>query len=62
MKVRKLLRMLQKDGWYIARTRGSHRQLKHLTKKGTVTVSGKPNVDIPQGTFKSILKQAKLEL
>lgn len=54
--------MLQNDGWYIARTRGSHRQLKHLTKKGTVTVSGKPNVDIPQGTFKSILKQAKLEL
>lgn len=61
MKVRDILRMLQEGGWYIARTRGSHRQLKHPTKSGTVTVAGKPGVDIPPGALKSILKQSGLE-
>jgi predicted RNA binding protein YcfA (HicA-like mRNA interferase family) len=38
--------------------KGSHRQFKHRSKKGTVTVAGKPNVDIPPGTLNNILKQA----
>jgi len=58
MKVREILKALQADGWYIVRTKGSHRQLKHPTKSGMVTLSGNPNVDIPPGTLKSILKQA----
>jgi len=49
------------DGWYLARTRGSHRQFKHPTKLGTVTVSGKRSVDMPRGTLNSILKQAGLK-
>ena len=53
--------MLEDDGWYLARTKGSHCQLKHPTKPGTVTVSGKPSVDIPPGTLNSILKQAGLK-
>jgi predicted RNA binding protein YcfA (HicA-like mRNA interferase family) len=61
MKIREILKRLNDDGWYIARTRGSHRQLKHPTKSGTITVAGKPSVDIPPGTLKSILKQAGLE-
>jgi len=61
MKVKEVIRVLEKDGWHLARTRGSHRQFKHLTKQGTVTVSGKPNVDVPQGTLNSILKQAGLK-
>jgi predicted RNA binding protein YcfA (HicA-like mRNA interferase family) len=61
MKVREVLRRLREDGWEIVRTRGSHRQLKHSTKPGLVTVSGKPNVDIPPGTLKSIWQQAQLE-
>jgi predicted RNA binding protein YcfA (HicA-like mRNA interferase family) len=52
---------LEKDGWYSARTRGSHRQFKHQSKSGTVTVSGKPSVDVPPGTMNSILKQAGLK-
>ena len=52
--------MLEADGWYVARTRGSHRQLKHLTKPGTVTVAGKVSLDLPPGTLNSILKQAGL--
>jgi predicted RNA binding protein YcfA (HicA-like mRNA interferase family) len=51
MKVREVVKLLEADGWYPARTRGSHRQYKHPTKAGTVTVSGKPNVDVPPGTL-----------
>ncbi|HEX7957424.1 MAG TPA: type II toxin-antitoxin system HicA family toxin [Pyrinomonadaceae bacterium] len=56
--MREVVRLLEEGGWYLARTRGSHRQYKHPTKAGTVTVSGKPNVDVPPGTLNSILKQA----
>jgi predicted RNA binding protein YcfA (HicA-like mRNA interferase family) len=49
VKVRALIKLLEDNGWYQARMRGSHRQLRHATKPGTVTVSGKPNVDIPPG-------------
>ena len=61
MKVRDVLKTLEGDGWVIVRTKGSHRQLKHPTKLGTVTVSGKPSVDVPIGTLKSIWKQAQIE-
>jgi predicted RNA binding protein YcfA (HicA-like mRNA interferase family) len=61
MKVKEVIKLLEDDGWYLARTRGSHRQFKHPTKSGTVTVSGKSNVDVPPGTLNSILKQASLK-
>lgn len=61
MKVRDLIRLLEDDGWYLVRTRGSHRQFKHLTKAGTVTVAGKAGVDIPPGTLNAILKQSGLK-
>ncbi len=61
MKVRNILKLLAEDGWKVVRTRGSHQQMKHPVKKGTVTVAGKPGLEIPAGTLKSILKQAKLE-
>jgi len=61
MKVRNVLRLLRDDGWYLAVTEGSHRQFKHPTKKGRVTVPGKPNDDLPHGTLNSILKQAGLK-
>lgn len=61
MKVCDVLKLLEDDGWHIVRVTGSHRQLKHSTKRGTVTVAGKPNIDIPPGTLNSILKQAGLK-
>jgi predicted RNA binding protein YcfA (HicA-like mRNA interferase family) len=61
MKVSELLSIIEKDGWYLATTRGSHRQLKHPTKSGRVTVLGKPSDDLAPGTLNSILKQAKLK-
>lgn len=61
MKVRELIRLLEEDGWQLKRTRGSHRQFKHPTKPGTVTVAGKEGLDIPRGTLNAILKQASLK-
>ncbi|OGT04874.1 MAG: addiction module toxin, HicA family [Gallionellales bacterium RIFCSPLOWO2_02_58_13] len=61
MKVSELLRLLENDSWLVVRQRGSHRQLHHATKPGTVTVSGKPSVDVPPGTLNSALKQAGLK-
>jgi predicted RNA binding protein YcfA (HicA-like mRNA interferase family) len=61
MKVNEVLKLLRKDGWYRVPSRGGHRQFKHPTKPGRVTVSGKPNHDLPPGTLNSILKQAALK-
>jgi len=61
MKVRDLIKLLEKEGWNLERTRGSHRQFKHSDKVGTVTVAGKPSIDIPPGTLNAILKQAGLK-
>ncbi|MDA0746963.1 MAG: type II toxin-antitoxin system HicA family toxin [bacterium] len=60
MKVREIIRIIEADGWYLARTRGSHRQYKHQDKKGLVTIPGKPNNDLAPGTQNSIMKQAQL--
>jgi len=52
--------LIEKDGWYLVRIKGSHRQYKHPSKKGLVTISGHLNDDIAKGSFNSILKQAGL--
>jgi len=52
---------IEADGWFLVRRKGSHRQFHHLTKPGTVTVSGKLGVDVPPGTCNSTLKQAGLK-
>jgi predicted RNA binding protein YcfA (HicA-like mRNA interferase family) len=61
MKVKEVIRLLENEGWRLARMKGSHRQFKHDQKSGTVTVSGKESIDIPPGTLNSILKQAGLK-
>jgi predicted RNA binding protein YcfA (HicA-like mRNA interferase family) len=61
VKVHEVIKLLENDGWYQARMKGSHRQFKHDKKKGTVTVAGKPSMDIPPGTLNSVLKQAGLK-
>ena len=61
MKVHELIAHIGADGWLLVRIEGSHRQFHHPAKKGTVTVSGKPGVDIPPGTLNSALKQAGLK-
>ena len=61
MKVRVVVRLLHADGWHLVATRGSHRQFKHPTKPGRVTVPGKPGDDLAPGTLNSILKQSALK-
>lgn len=60
-KVGEILKILNKDGWYLISQKGSHRQLKHPTKKGRVTVAGKPSDELHPKTENSILKQAGLK-
>lgn len=61
MKVRDVVQMIQTDGWFLVTTRGSHRQFKHSTKTGRVTVAGHPSDEVRPGTLNSILKQAGLK-
>lgn len=61
MKVKELVALLEADGWFLVRTKGSHRQYHHPTKAGTVTVSGKLSVEVPIGTLSSALRQAGLK-
>ena len=61
MKVRDVIKMVEADGWYLVKTKGSHQQYKHHTKLGRVTIAGHPNDDLAPGTLNSILKQAQLK-
>lgn len=61
MKVRDVIRLIEKDGWYLVVTRGSHRQYKHPDKPGRVTIAGQQKDDLAQGTLNSVLKQARLK-
>ena len=61
MKVKELIKLIEKDDWFLVRTRGSHRQFHHPTKNGTVTIAGKESLDVPIGTLNSVLKQAGLK-
>jgi predicted RNA binding protein YcfA (HicA-like mRNA interferase family) len=61
MTVREVLKVLAADGWQMVSQTGSHRQFKHPVKKGRVTVAGKPSLDIPPKTLRSIWRQAGLE-
>jgi len=62
MKIRDIIKILEKDGWFIVATKGSHRQYKHPIKPGRVTISGKYSDDLAAGTLNSIFKQARLKM
>jgi len=61
VKVREAIKMIQSDGWYLFPARGSHRQYKHPSKRGRVTIAGKSGDDLAPGTLNSVLKQAGLK-
>lgn len=60
-RVRDVIRLIEEDGWTVVRQRGSHRQFKHGSKSGLVTVAGKPGDDLAPRTLNSVLKQAGLK-
>lgn len=57
---RELIKILERDGWYCVKTLGDHWQFKHPTKPGKVAITHAVK-DVPIGTVKSILKQARIE-
>ena len=61
MKVRDIIKLIERDGWYLVAMKGSHRQYKHPTKVGRVTIAGHPNDDLAPGTLNSIFKQARIK-
>lgn len=56
-----MIRLLEAEGWTLVVTKGSHRQFKHSTRTGRVTVSGNLGDDMPKGTFGSVKRQAGLK-
>lgn len=62
MKTKEIIKLIEADGWYEVRQKGSHRQYKHPVKKGLVTVPvHRLSNDLSPGLEKSILKQAQME-
>jgi predicted RNA binding protein YcfA (HicA-like mRNA interferase family) len=61
MKIRDMIKMIEMDGWYVVQSKGSHKQYKHPSKKGRVTIAGHPHDNLGPGTLNSILKQAGLK-
>ena len=61
MKIRDIIKLIEKDGWYLVTTKGSHRQYKHKIKPGRVTIAGHSAGDLAPGTLNSVLKQAQLK-
>ena len=57
MKSREIIRRLQRDGWVLRNTKGSHHQFVHTQRPGRVTVKH-PTKDVPVGTLRSIYRQA----
>jgi predicted RNA binding protein YcfA (HicA-like mRNA interferase family) len=60
-KVKEAIRFIEQNGWVHVRTKGSHRQFKHPSRPGLVTIPGKASDDLAPGTWNSILKQAGLK-
>lgn len=54
---RKLIRLLERDGWFRVAVRGSHWQFKRADRAGRITVPH-PNRNIKRGTLASIYRQA----
>jgi predicted RNA binding protein YcfA (HicA-like mRNA interferase family) len=58
VKVRDVVRILEREGWQLVRQKGSHRQFRHPERAGTVTVPGNPTSELRPGTLASVWKQA----
>jgi predicted RNA binding protein YcfA (HicA-like mRNA interferase family) len=54
MKVREIIKIIEQEGWFMVRMKGSHRQYKHKSKIGVITIAGHLNDDLAKGTLSSI--------
>lgn len=60
LKIRDVIKLIESDGWRMVSQRGSHRQYKHPTKRGRVTIAGHPSEEAAPKTLRSIMVQAGL--
>ena len=60
-RVREAIRIVELDGWFHVRTRGSHHHFHHPEKPGTVTIAGNLGKELDQRTWYTILDQAGLD-
>jgi predicted RNA binding protein YcfA (HicA-like mRNA interferase family) len=54
------MKLIEADGWRIVKQSDSHRQYKHASKAGKVTIAGHPSAETAPKTLRSILEQAGL--
>ena len=59
--MRDLVKLLESDGWYLSRIRGSQKQFKHRKKPGLVTLAGKSNDDVAPAAQHSVTEEAELK-
>ena len=50
-----IIKLIREDGSYQLAQKGGHREFKHDTKQGRVTIAGKPNDDLAPGTENGVL-------
>jgi predicted RNA binding protein YcfA (HicA-like mRNA interferase family) len=61
LKAREIIRIIEEDGWRLARQTGGHKHFRHPSKPGLVTVPFHGNKDLAKRVIASILKQAGLK-
>lgn len=62
MKVSKIVKKLENEGWFLCRITGSHRQFKNPNRKELITIPGKLSKDVPVGTLHNIFKKARFDI
>jgi len=62
MNAREVIRLLEADGWRETRSRGSHRQFRHPTRPGLVTVAVHGSRDLTRRDLASIERQSGVTL
>ena len=60
LKPREIIRALEKAGYYVHESSGSHVQLKHPSRPGRVTVPYHERFELPKHIVKSVIRQAGL--
>ena len=61
MKVKKVISLLEDNGWTFVRMRGDHRIYFKPGARRPIVVPGKENDDLKDGTLASILREAGLK-
>lgn len=60
-KVKEVIRMLEKNGWYYIGTKGDHHKFYKKGARRPIIIAGKANDDLAEGTLRSIFREAGLK-